>query len=324
MTLRRLPSFLGLSSVVASAISWRSSAAQLGQVHAGQQLADGLRADAGGEAVLAELLDRLVVLLLGQQLLLGEGGHARLEHDVVLEIENALQVLERHVEQQADARGQRLQEPDVGDRRGQRDVAHALAAHLGQRHLDAALLADQALVLHALVLAAQALVVLDRPEDARAEQAVALRLEGAVVDRLRLLDLAERPGVDVVRAGDRDADLIEGRDLRLLLEEVGDLVHRLSLSWRCRASGNRLRLVSALTGGRPPQPRVVAYAAYSAAAGGSCGLSTGSLGASSTGRGASELTSSTLRPSARISLTSTLKLSGIPASKASSPLTIAS
>jgi hypothetical protein len=46
------------------------------------------------------------------------------------------------------------------------------------------------LVLHALVLAAQALVVLDRPEDARAEQAVPLRLEGAVVDRLGLLDLA--------------------------------------------------------------------------------------------------------------------------------------
>ena len=52
---------------------------ELRQIHAGQQLADGLRADAGGEAVLAELLDRLVVLLLGQQLLLVEGGHARLE-----------------------------------------------------------------------------------------------------------------------------------------------------------------------------------------------------------------------------------------------------
>ena len=64
---------------------------------------------------------------------------------------------------------------------------------LRQRHLDAALLADDALVLHALVLAAQALVVLDRPEDARAEQAVALGLEGAVVDRLRLLDLAVGP-----------------------------------------------------------------------------------------------------------------------------------
>jgi predicted dienelactone hydrolase len=58
------------------------------------------------------------------------GGQARLEHDVVLEVEDALEILQRHVEQQADARRQRLQEPDVRDRRGQLDVAHALAAHL--------------------------------------------------------------------------------------------------------------------------------------------------------------------------------------------------
>ena len=90
------------------------------------------------------------------------------------------------------------------DRRGQLDMAHALAPDLGQRDLDAALLADDAVILHALVLAAQALVVLDRTEDAGAEQAVPLRLERAVVDRLRLLDLAERPGADPLRARDRD------------------------------------------------------------------------------------------------------------------------
>src|SRR5581483_7538734 len=67
-------------------------------------------------------------------------------------------------------------------------------------------------------------------EDARAEQAVPLRLEGAVVDGLGLLDLTERPGGDVVGARDRDANLIEGRRQHLLLlEEVGDLVHRLFL-----------------------------------------------------------------------------------------------
>src|SRR6202021_999204 len=111
---------------------------------------------------------------------------------------------------QADARGQRLQEPDVGDGRRQRDMAHALAPDARQGDLDAALLADDALVFHPLVLAAQALVVLDRTQDARAEQAVALRLEGAVIDRLRLLDLAEGPGQDFFRARDRDLDLIEG------------------------------------------------------------------------------------------------------------------
>src|SRR5262249_54460924 len=119
--------------------------------------------------------------------------------------------------------------PDMRDRCGQLDVAHALAAHLGQRHLHTAFLTDEALVLHALVLAAQALVVLDGTKDACTEKTVTLGLEGAIVDRLWLLDLTEGPRADVVRARDRDTDLVEGRDLHLLFEEVGDLVHRLSL-----------------------------------------------------------------------------------------------
>src|SRR5205823_4225656 len=82
---------------------------------------------------------------------------------------------------------------------------HALTTHLGERHLDAALLAGDAAELHALVLAAQALVVLDRSEDAGAEQPVPFRLESAVVDGLRLLDLAVAPGADALGAGDRDA-----------------------------------------------------------------------------------------------------------------------
>ena len=90
-------------------------------------------------------------------------------------------------------------------RRRQVDVAHALAAHLGLRDFDAALLADHAAVLQALVLAAQALVVLDRAEDLGAEQAITLRLERPVVDGLRLLHFAERPRADLL--GRREADL---------------------------------------------------------------------------------------------------------------------
>ena len=87
-------------------------------------------------------------------------------------------------------RRQPLEEPDVRDRAGELDVAHALAAHPRPGDLDAALVADDAAVLHALVLAAEALPVGDRAEDLGAEQTVALRLEGPVVDGLRLGDLA--------------------------------------------------------------------------------------------------------------------------------------
>src|SRR6185312_11394822 len=95
------------------------------------------------------------------------------------------------------------------------------------------LLADDALVLHALVLAAQALVILDRPEDARAEQSVALGLEGAIVDGFRLFDLAVGPRQNLLRARDRNADLVEDLSRRLRAEEIHNfLVHRVLLGRR--------------------------------------------------------------------------------------------
>src|SRR5262249_59433667 len=75
------------------------------------------------------------------------------------EVENLLQLARRDVEQVADPARDALEEPDVRDRRGQVDVAHALAPDLLAGHLDAAALADDALVADALVLAAVALPV---------------------------------------------------------------------------------------------------------------------------------------------------------------------
>src|SRR5205823_11652697 len=95
--------------------------------------------------------------------------------------------------------------PDMDNRRGQLDMAHALAANAAVRHFHAAAIADHPLVFHAAVFAAGAFPVLLRTEDALAEQAVLLGAVGAVVDRLRLLDFAERPGADVVGAGEADA-----------------------------------------------------------------------------------------------------------------------
>ena len=186
-------------------------------VDAAQQLADRLGAHQRAEvvAVLLGLGDEVV---LGHQLPLLQGREAGVDHAVGLEVQHALDVAQRHVEHHAHAGRQALQEPDVRGRAGELDVAHALAPHLGQRHLDAALLADHATVLQALVLAAQALVVLDRSEDLGAEETIALGLERAVVDRLRLLDLAEGPRTDLVRRGDADLDGIELLLLLYLLE----------------------------------------------------------------------------------------------------------
>ena len=129
------------------------------------------------------------------------------------EVDDLLEVLGRQVEQVAQARRDALEVPDVGDGRGQLDVAHPLTTHLGARDLDAAALADDALEADALVLAAVALPVAGRTEDLLAEEPVLLRLEGAVVDGLRLLDLAVGPLTDVVSGGEADAQLVEEVDV---------------------------------------------------------------------------------------------------------------
>src|SRR5205085_10760058 len=114
------------------------------------------------------------------------------------EVQDLLELARCDVEQVADAARDALEEPDVRDGRGEVDVTHALAAHLLPRHLDAAALADDPLVADTLVLAAVALPVPRRPEDALAEQAVALGLERAVVDGLRLGHLTRRPIPDLL------------------------------------------------------------------------------------------------------------------------------
>jgi hypothetical protein len=109
-------------------------------------------------------------------------------------------------------------------------VAHPLTAHLLARDFDAAALADDALVADALVLAAVALPVLRRTEDALAEQTVTLRLERAVVDRLRLRYLAGGPVADLLARGKADANGVEFIDVD---QRVSLLLHLEICSWSC-------------------------------------------------------------------------------------------
>ena len=187
--------------------------AQLGRhlldVQALEQLLDRFRAHLRAELHRTVLFTRLAVLLFGQQRMLLEVRVARFDDDVGLEVQDALEIAQRDVEQVPDPARQPLEEPHVADRRGQSDVAEPLAADLRLRDLDAALVADDAAVLHALVLAAEALPVGDRAEDLRAEQPVALGLERPVVDRFRLGHLAVRPRQDLLRGRERDTDRVE-------------------------------------------------------------------------------------------------------------------
>ncbi len=150
---------------------------------------DSFSTDKGCELIFAELVDSDHVFFFRKKLMLLKRSQT-FGHDVVFEVQDALDILERHVQQRADTAWQRLQKPDVSNRRCEFDVTHALATNARERDFHAALFADNALVFHTLVLAAQAFIILDRAKDTRAEETIAFRLERTIVDRLRLLDLA--------------------------------------------------------------------------------------------------------------------------------------
>ncbi|MNK62339.1 hypothetical protein D3C87_815130 [compost metagenome] len=189
------------------------------QVDSVQQFTDSFGTHAGIEIV-AELFQRFEVLLVVEQLTFFKGGHAWIDNDVALEVENAFDITQGHVHQQADTGRQRFQEPDVGNWRGQFDVRHALTTNFCQRDFNAALLADHTTVLQALVLTAQALVILYRAKDLGAEQAVTLRFERTVVDGFRLFNFTERPRTDHLRRCQSDTDGVELFDLTLVFQQI--------------------------------------------------------------------------------------------------------
>src|SRR5690606_34506571 len=103
-----------------------------------QQFAHGFRTHQGAEVV-------TVFFGLGQEVIVRhdltalERRHARFDHAPGFEIQHAFDVAQRHVEHHAQTRRQALQEPDVRNRAGQLDVAHALTAHFGHGDFNAAL-----------------------------------------------------------------------------------------------------------------------------------------------------------------------------------------
>src|ERR1019366_5901237 len=134
---------------------------------------------------------------------------ARIDDDVAFEVQNAFEVAHGDVQQVADARGQALEKPDVRAGRSQLDMSEPLAADFAECDFDAALVANDAAVLHALVFPAEALPVGYRAENLGAEQAVPFRIERTIVDGLRFGDFAVRPGPDLLRTRQANPDGIE-------------------------------------------------------------------------------------------------------------------
>jgi hypothetical protein len=188
----------------------------VGVVELLQERAHGLGSDLGLElivALLARLHTEVVVLVFVKQVEVLDILRTRVRDHVVRIIDDLFQLPERHAHEIAQLRRERLEEPDVADGHGELDVPHALAPDLGKGDLDPAAVTDVPAVANALELAAVALPVLHRPEDALAEEAILLGLERTVVDGLGLHDLAIRPLADLFRRGNADLDEVEIRCL---------------------------------------------------------------------------------------------------------------
>ena len=176
---------------------------------AAEKFFNGFRAHLGDELAGIFLHELAIFLFLKDLTLLEDGDFVGVDDNEGFEIEDALEIAHGDIEQIADAAGQALEEPDVRAGRSQFDMAEAFAADFGQSDFDAAFIADDSTMLHALVLAAQAFPIGDGAKNFGAEKAVTLGLEGAVVDGLGLGDFTVRPGANFFRTRQRDADGIE-------------------------------------------------------------------------------------------------------------------
>ncbi len=119
-----------------------------------EQFLDALGAHHGNEPT-GEFLVELPFALVGDDFTAAQPGIvARLHDDVGFEVEDALEFAQSNVEEVPDAAGQSLEEPYVRTRAGQFDMSQAFPADARQRNFHAALIANHAAVLHALILAA--------------------------------------------------------------------------------------------------------------------------------------------------------------------------
>ena len=184
-------------------------ASDIGQIELGEDVADGLSTHADAEGVCTVLLFGFTQIDFGEELTALKRCAARIDDHVVFVVDHAFQRTSGHVEHEADSGRHALVEPDVRHRHSEFDVAHALTTNAGKGHFNTAAVANDALMLDALILAAGAFPVTGRSEDTLTEQAAFFGLERAVVDGFRVFDFAGGPGTGAVSRGDADRHIVE-------------------------------------------------------------------------------------------------------------------
>ena len=185
-------------------------------IHRHQKLLDSLRTHAGAELA-APLLLGLLVLTLRQNLLVLQVCRALIQDNIVGKIKDLLQHLRAHIQNESHSGRNSLEIPDMRNRSRQFNVAHSLSADRGLGNLNAAAVADYALIANLLVFSAFAFPVLGGSENLLAEQAVFLRLQRSVVDGFGLRHFTVGPFTDSLRRRKPDPDCVKCYGLITLL-----------------------------------------------------------------------------------------------------------
>src|SRR5690606_12270645 len=105
-------------------------------------------------------------------------------------ISHSLQFFYRHAKQQPDRGWGPAQEPDVRHGAGQLTMTHALPAYNSSRDNFTVFINGSFARTHAFVLGIMRVDILYRPENAFAEQSVALWFLGTIIDGFRFGDFA--------------------------------------------------------------------------------------------------------------------------------------
>ena len=97
--------------------------------------------------IITVFLECINILLFAQKLTGFKLGHTGIGYDIAFKIQYAFNIAQLHIQNQADAGRQRLQIPDMGNRRGKFDMTHSLTANFSLSNFNAALIANSAAVL---------------------------------------------------------------------------------------------------------------------------------------------------------------------------------
>src|SRR5690606_29072881 len=99
--------------------------------------------------------------------------------------------------------------PNMRDGNHQIDVSHPVSAYFLFGHFHATSVADNALITNAFVFSTSTFVIFYRPKNPLAEQTVAFRFMGTVVDGFRLEHLTTRFSQNRFRRSQPDRDFIK-------------------------------------------------------------------------------------------------------------------